>query len=205
MKLIKKISVALFASLLVVTSFSCASVERVNPNKDIELDGYWSDYDVKLVCNDIIDQVIASPRIAKKEKEMGRTPIVTIGNIENASDEFIDTQIVADKLETAILNSGSLEFIASKGMRDDLRAEIADQADHAKPSQAKEFDNEDAADFMLAGSVRTMVQNDRVIGKEFRTYFVTIDLYDIESARVVGKFQPSEEVQPRKLISGKLR
>ena len=77
MKLFRKISAALFASLLLFTAMSCVSVDRIDADKDVELDGYWSDYDVKLVCNDIIDQVIASPRIAKKEKEMGRTPIVT--------------------------------------------------------------------------------------------------------------------------------
>ena len=203
MKLLKKISAALLAGLLVVTSFSCASVERVNPNKDIELDGYWSDYDVKLVCNDIIDQVLKNKRVANFEKEYGRVPVVTISDIRNESDEYIDTEIIADKLKYSILNSGKLEFMANKKVRDDLRDEIADQADHAKPSQAKEFDNEDAADFALSGSVKTMTQHGR--NKQFRVYDVTIELNDIESGRTVGIFQPSEEVQPRKLISGKLR
>ena len=203
MKLFRKISAALFASLLLFTAMSCVSVDRIDADKDVELDGYWSDSDVKLVCNDIIDQVLKSPRVANFEKQYGRVPVVTISTIRNESDEYIDTEIISDKLKFAILNSGKLEFMANKKVRDDLRDEIADQADHAKQDQAKEFDNEDAADFALSGSVKTMIQNSR--NQQFRTYFVTIELNDIESARTVGIFQPSEDIQPRKLITGKRR
>lgn len=203
MKMLKKISTAMLAGLLVLMSFSCVSVTRVDPDKDIELDGYWSDTDVKIVCDDIINQVLKSTRVAKFEGMYGRVPVVTIGEIRNKSDEYIDTEIVADNLKTAILNSGKLEFMANRAVRNDLRDEIADQADHAKASQAKQFDNEDAADFMLTGSIKTMVQNNS--RQSFRTYFVTIELNDIESGRTVGIFQPSEENQPRKLISGKIR
>ena len=201
MKMFKTISTVLLAGLVLFTSMSCVSVDRVDADKDIQLSGYWSDTDVKIVCEDIIDQVLKSPRVANFKKEYGRVPVVTISDIRNESDEYIDTEIIADKLKYAILNSGKLEFMANRKVRDDLRDEIADQADHAKADQAKEFDNEDAADFALSGSVKTMV--DRSSRQELRTTIVTIELNDIESGRTVGIFQPSEDI--RKMITGKRR
>ena len=201
MKMFKTISTVLLAGLVLFTSMSCVSVDRVDADKDIQLSGYWSDTDVKIVCEDIIDQVLKSPRVANFKKQYGRVPVVTISDIRNESDEYIDTEIIADKLKYAILNSGKLEFMANRKVRDDLRDEIADQADHAKADQAKEFDNEDAADFALSGSVKTMV--DRSSRQELRTTIVTIELNDIESGRTVGIFQPSEDI--RKMITGKRR
>lgn len=199
MKMFKKIAVLMLGALFIFTSCMSNSVTRVDYDEDIELDGYWSDTDVRIVCEDIIDQVLKSKRIVEFSKNMKRTPIVTIGEIKNDSDEYIDTEIVANNLKAAIINSGELEFLANKDFRDDLRQEVSDQADYADPNQAKEFANEDAADYMLSGSIKTMVQGDG--RKSFRTYFVTIELNDVESHRTVGIFQPSPENQPRKMFT----
>ena len=203
MKLFNRIA-CLFVSVLVVLScFSCASVSRIDYDKEVELDGYWSDTDVRIVCEDIINQIINSQRIVNFSKDKERVPVVTIGNINNDSDEYIDTEIVANNLKTTIINSGKFEFLANKDFRDELRQEVSDQADYANPEQAKEFANEDAADYMLSGSIKTMVQNDGK--KSLRTYFVTIELNDVETHRTVGIFQPSPENQPRKMFKGKKR
>ena len=198
MKLFNKFAIFMLSVFAIFNCVSCASVSRVEADEDVELDGYWSDTDVRIVCEDIIDQVLKSKRIVDFSEKKGRTPIVTIGNIKNDSDEYIDTEIVANNLKTAIINSGELEFLANKDFRDELRQEVSDQADYADPNQAKEFANEDAADYMLSGSIKTMVQNDGK--KSFRSYFVTIELNDVESHRTVGIFQPSPENQPRKMF-----
>lgn len=204
MKELQKIGLVILGLCLVLISTSCqTTVKRVNPDVDIELDGYWSDTDVRIVCEDIIAQVIDSKRIEGFRNTYKKDPIVTIGNIRNESDEYIDTEIVANNLKTAILKSGKLEFMANSNVRQDLRDEIAEQEAHAKKDQVKRADYEDAADFMLSGSIKTMVQNNDK--KSFRTYFVHIDLDDIESGRTVDSFQPSPKNQPRKLIEGKKR
>ncbi|MCI7036894.1 MAG: penicillin-binding protein activator LpoB, partial [Spirochaetia bacterium] len=71
----------------------------------------------------------------------------------------------------------------------------ADQADHSSIETAKEIDNEQGADFMLQGSVKTIVQKD---GKyTARTYDVTVTLIDIETNRIVWQGQ---DTSIRKLI-----
>lgn len=202
MRLLSKLAVGFLSVSLIFSCFSCASnsVSRVDYDEDIELDGYWSDTDVRIVCEDIVQQVLNSKRIVEFSKTKNRIPVVTIGNIKNDSDEYIDTEIVANNLKSAIIKSGKLEFMANKDFRNDLRQEVSDQADYSNPNLAKEFANEDAADYMLSGSIKTMVQNDFKARKSFRTYDVTIELNDVETHRTVDIFQPSPENIPRKLI-----
>lgn len=201
MKKFNRIAVLVVAALVIFSGCASSGVTRVDPYEDVELDGYWSDTDVRIVCEDIIGQIIASDSVVRAAKRLGRTPIVVIGNIRNISDEYINTDIVADKMKAAIIKSGKLRFLANKDYREDLRQEISDQADYANPDQAKEFANENAADYMLSGSIDTMSQQDGK--KSLRTYYVTIELNDIETHETVGIFQPAPENQPRKMFTKK--
>jgi len=55
------------------------------------------------------------------------------------------------------------------------------------------IDDEDAADYMMTGSVKLMVQNSGKIQE--RTYIVNIELTDLHTHRTVDMFEPSEEVK----------
>ena len=61
------------------------------------------------------------------------------------------------------------------------KTDHADQQDHA--AEAKAMDNETAADYMLMGSVKSIVQKDGK--KSVRAYFVNVQLVDIESNRII--------------------
>lgn len=178
-----------FTFILIIASvficFSCAStkVERVDVNTIVDLNGYWNDTDVRIVCESLIDDCISSPRINAFEATKGRVPYVIVDRIRNESDEHMDTEIVSNKIALAIINSGKMEFVSSKKQRESLRQEKLDQADYASENSAKSIGNETAADFMLMGSVKTIVQTSG--NKSVRTYYVSIELQDIETNRIV--------------------
>lgn len=179
----------LLTVLLVTLSCSAlcfsAKVKRVDSDKLTDLDGFWNDNDVRIVCENLIEQCIESPSVRKKsaaiEAATGDLPFAIVGKIVNDSSEHIDTSIIEMKLRNAIINSGALNFVASKGERIHLRDEKADQQDHA--AEAKAMDNETAADYMLMGSVKSIVQKDGK--KSVRAYFVNVQLVDIESNRII--------------------
>lgn len=173
---------AVFTGLIMV---SCGStkVSRVDSNEVIDLDGYWNESDVRIVCDSLIEECISSPRIAKFEGQQGRAPVVIIDSIRNQSSEHIDTSIVEKKFQTAIINSGVMEFVSSSTERQALREEKADQADHSTYDTAKEMDQETGADFMLKGSVKTIVQS--AGDKTVRTYYVYAELHDIKTNKIV--------------------
>lgn len=186
----KKIPFVFFALFFTVNSVFAARVKR---GGNADLTPYLNESDARVVCSDIIDQVLKSPRIERFADTTGRTPIVTVGTVKDETGEFFDTQIIANSLKTAILKSGLLEFMANSDVRDAMRNEVIDQANHANEDQAKAIDDEDAADFMLTGSVKLAVQNNGK--KQERTYIVNIELSDLRSHRTVDMFEPSEAVK----------
>ncbi len=187
----KKINFAFLC--LFVLCCSCIFAKKVERGGNANLTPYLNESDSRVVCKDIVEQVIKSPRIERFTSQKDRDPIVTIGKIKDETGEFFDTQIIANSLKTAILNSGVLEFMANKDVRDEMRQEAIEQSDHANEDQAVAIDDEDAADYMLTGSIKLMVQNNGK--KQERTYIVNIELTDLHTHRTVAMFEPSEEVK----------
>lgn len=188
--LMRKYLISAVVIFLALFSINAKSVKR---GGDANLTPYLNESDARVVCKDIVDQVIQSPRIVRFSAKNNRDPVVTIGKIKDETGEFFDTQIIANNLKTAILKSGVLEFMANKDVRDEMRQEVVEQADHSSEELAKAIDEEDAADYMLTGSVKLMVQNN---GKQQeRTYIVNIELTDLQTHRTVDMFEPSESVK----------
>ncbi|WP_303919680.1 penicillin-binding protein activator LpoB [Treponema berlinense] len=185
----------LLANLLVVSSlffFSCGStsVKRYEANESVkDLSGYWNDNDVNLVCTTLIDSCIKSKRVANFKSSIGRTPVVIIGTIKNKSVEHIDTSILSKRFQNVIINDGTLEFVADASQREQLRAEKFDQAENAYET-AKSMGNEIAADFMLQGSVTTIVDTDG--RQQVRTYQVDMQLIDLETNKIIWSDQNND-------------
>lgn len=185
----------LFANLLVVSSlffFSCGStsVKRYDANESVkDLSGYWNDNDVNQVCTTLIDSCIKSKRVSNFKNTTGRTPVVIIGTIKNKSVERIDTSILSKRFQNVIINDGTLEFVADANQREELRAEKYDQAENAYET-AKSIGNETAADFMLQGSVTTIVDTDG--RQQVRTYQVDMQLIDLETNKIIWSDQNND-------------
>ncbi len=185
----KKILLAILSVFIAAGALSAKAKRGANA----DLTAYLNSSDADVICKDIVKQVIASPRIERFSEKNNRDPIVTIGTIKDETGEFFDTQIIANSMKTAILKSGVLEFMANKDVRNEMRDEVFDQADHANEDKAVAIDDEDAADYMMTGSVKLMVQNSGKIQE--RTYIVNIELTDLHTHRTVDMFEPSEEVK----------
>jgi uncharacterized protein (TIGR02722 family) len=173
---------------------SCSSapkVSRVDAATATDLSGYWNDTDVRIVCNALIDDCINSPRVKQAiNSRPGRMPVVIVGSFKNDSDEHIDTSIISRTMETVIFNSGVLDFVASGAGRDELRQERVDQnSGNAREDTAAKIGNETGADFMLTGSVKTIV--DRAGNQTVRTYFVDAQMSDISTSQRIWMAQDS--------------
>ena len=180
-------------AIAIVTLFAgCAttSVARVDADTQTDLSGYWNDTDVRIVCESLINDCLSSARVAKFEAKNDRLPVFIVGSFRNQSDEHIDTSIITKKMETAILNSGQADFVASKSERQELRDEREEQQGWADEDSVKAIANETGADFMLTGSVKTII--DKADGKSTRTYFVYAELTDIETGKKIWIGENSE-------------
>lgn len=182
-----------FVAFVLIATVSAAFAAKVKRGGDANMTPYLNESDCRVICTDIVGQIVDSNRIKRFAKENSRDPIVTIGRIKDETGEFFDTQIIANSLKTAIIKSGFLEFMANSDVRDEMRQEVINQADHANEAQAKAIDDEDAADYMLTGSVKIMIQNNGK--KQERTYIVNIEMTDLQTHRSVDMFEPSEKVK----------
>ena len=184
--------------LLIITVFvilfsACGSspVSRVQSGTQPDLSGYWNAIDVKIVCEALIAECLSNSRVDQAIRQSGsRKPVVIVGRFNNFSDEHIDTEIISATMETVIFNSGRLDFVAPAGLRQELRAERYDHLLNASEETASRLGREIGADYMLTGSVRTIV--DREGNRTVRTYFVTAELTNIETNARMWLGQNSE-------------
>ena len=180
MKTLAKATGAVFLTLVLFASCSSnPKVTRVDANTQIDLSGLWNDTDVRIVCESLIKACLDSPRVAQEIERRGGTPTVRVGNFRNERDEHIDPSIISSSMEIAIFNSGKLDFVAGGSARDELRAERQDQQGNSSEATAAALGNETGADFLLTGSVKTII--DRAGGTATRTYFVSAEMTNIET------------------------
>jgi uncharacterized protein (TIGR02722 family) len=176
--------------LPVLGSCGGTQVKRVDPDTQIDLSGYWNDTDLRIVCEGLVKECLASPRVDQVAAQKNKLPVVIVGNFKNDSDEHIDTSIISRRMEAAILNSGKAEFVAGGDTRLDIREERQQQQSWSSEETAKALANETGADFYLTGSVKTIV--DRAGKTATRTYIVFAELTDIETTRRVWIGENSE-------------
>lgn len=183
------------AVLILAACSSGPQVSRVDAETQTDLSGYWNDTDLRTVSDSLIAECLSSPRVAAFEKNNGRLPVVIVGTFRNDSDEHIDTSIIAKKMEAAILNSGLADFVASRNERSEIREERQEQQSFASEDSAKALANEAGADFILTGSVKTIV--DKAGKTATRTYFVYGELTDVDTNK---KIWMGENNQIKKII-----
>jgi hypothetical protein len=157
----------------------CRTVKRVDAGTVLDLSGYWNDTDVRLACDSLIKDCLDSPRVAEATRALGKNPMFLVGRFSNESDEHIDTSIIADVMEAAIFSSGKADFVAGGATRDALREERQDQQTYASEATVSRLGNETGADFLLTGTVKTVVDSSR--NTSTRTYFVRAELTNIET------------------------
>jgi hypothetical protein len=160
---------------------ACAStsVKRVDSEKVTDLSGYWNDTDLRIVCDSLIRSCLDSSQVVQESGRLGRKAVFLVGPFRNESDEHIDTSIIADTMEVAIFNSGRAEFAAGGATREALRKERLDQQGNASEETARRLANETGADFLLTGSVKTIV--DQSGNTRTRTYYVRAELTNLET------------------------
>lgn len=189
----KKLLPILLFSMAFLSCTTSKSVTRISAEKQQDLSGNWNDRDIRIVCETLIDECVESSAIKKFAKKNSCLPYVKLGTIMNLSDEYMDTTIIANKFRNAIINSGELKFVASDSEVEALRNEQLNQADHAAMGTEAQIGNEKAADFMLQGTVKTVIdQNSGTIQK---TYYVDVQLFDVESTELVWSAENSEIIK----------
>jgi uncharacterized protein (TIGR02722 family) len=172
----------LLASLL--TLGACGTrVTRVDVDEVHDLSGRWNDTDSRLVSEEMIGDVLSRSWLSDYRRQHNGMPTVIVGEVRNLSHEHINVNTFISDMERELINSGKVQFVASRDERGEIREERADQELNAREDTRKEMGQEIGADFMLKGSINTIIDHE---GKEAIKYYqVDLTLIDMADNRKV--------------------
>ncbi|MGB1949135.1 MAG: penicillin-binding protein activator LpoB [Marinobacter sp.] len=176
-----RIWVVIFTVLLF--SGCSTSVERVDSDSTIDLSGAWNDSDSRLVAQEMIQDALSRPWITDFTTRTGERPAVIVGTVRNLSHEHINLRTFVADMERELVNSGRVDFVASKDERGEIRDERLDQDLNARDDTRNAAGQELGADFMLTGQINTIIDAE---GKQqVRFYQVDLTLISMADNRKV--------------------
>jgi len=176
-----------FLAFLVMHFSSCnprREVQRINTDQQVDLSGRWNDTDSRMVADALMEQVLNERWLEEyTQQNHGARPILIVGLIRNKSHEHINAETFIKDIERSIIKDGSARLVQAGSKREDLRRERADQQDFASSATAKQWGLELGADFMLQGTINSIVDSYR---KEKIVYYqVNLELSNLETNEIV--------------------
>lgn len=172
------LAIAAAACLPLAFSGCGTKVTRVSHDSTIDLTGKWNDTDSRLTAEEMVRDCLSAAWY-NKYVGSGTTPRVIVGTVRNKSHEHISTETFVNDMQRALINSGKVEFVASKTERDEIRDEKSDQSENASVETRQSIGEESGADLMLIGSLNSIV--DQEGGKAVVFYQVNLELVEIET------------------------
>jgi len=168
--------------MLIITSCS-HKVSRIDPSETPDINGSWNQTDSRLTANEMIDQSLSGKWLTDHVQSSGKKPVVIVGMVTNKSHEHIEAETFMNDLERSFLSTQKVGLVQSGKKREELRSEKSDQQSNASVSTMKKFGLENGADYILQGSINSIV--DAYKRKKTVTYQVNLELTNIQTNEVV--------------------
>ena len=173
-----RLVLALAVSALTLSIAGCGtSVERIDTAEVKDLSGAWNDTDSRLVSEEMIQDVLSRDWLPEFTRTHKKKPAVIVGEVLNLSNEHVNVNTFTADMERALINSGKIQFVASKGERGEIREERKDQDINAAEATRKSMGQEIGADYMLKGTINTII--DTSGSSQVRYYQVDLTLISL--------------------------
>ena len=164
-------------TMLLLTGGCATSVERMDAGQIKDLSGAWNDTDSQQVSEEMIRDVLSRGWMAEFMNRKNRQPALIVGEVRNLSHEHINVNTFVADMERALINSGKVKFVASSTERDEIRTERKDMDLNASEATRKAMGQEQGADFMLKGTINTII--DASGSTQVRFYQVDLTLISL--------------------------
>lgn len=183
----KSLTTKIFALLLLTALVGACKnnrVTRVDPEKTIDLSGRWNDTDSKLTATEMIQDILTADWLANHLKaKNNEKPVVIVGLIKNNSHEHINPETFCKDIERSFITSQRVRLVEGGQMRDEIRAERADQQNFSSESTMKKWGLEVGADYMLQGVLNSTV--DEFKKEKVVEYQIDLQLTNMQTNEVV--------------------
>ncbi|WP_184542117.1 penicillin-binding protein activator LpoB [Mucilaginibacter sp. FT3.2] len=174
---------ALAVSGMFITSCS-RQVTRVNTDQTIDISGSWNNSDSRMVADDLTGKILTANWIGTyQDAHQGKRPTVIVGFVQNKSHEHIEAETFLKDVESSFVQTQKVRLVQGGKKREELRAEKEDQQTNASVSSMKKFGLESGADYILQGSINSIVDAHK--RQKVVYYQVNLELTDIQTNEVV--------------------
>jgi len=178
------LAIAIVTSVSVIGTSCARKVTRIEPTEQIDLSGRWNNTDSRIVAEEMIGTILNDKWVSNhKNSQNGEKPVVIVGFVSNKSHEHIEAETFVKDVEQSFVKSGKLRLVQGGKKREELRAEKADQQSNASVSSMKKFGLEQGADYILQGSINSIVDSEK--RKKVVYYQINLELTNIQSNEVV--------------------
>jgi penicillin-binding protein activator len=174
-------------ALLIAVVLGCGcgrTVTRTDPGTVTDLSGWWNDTDARLVADSMITLCLEGRWLNEASTgTRGETPSIVVGSVINRSTEHISTDVFMNEIESFFIESGHVTVVAGRTERGEVRDERRDQERFASPETAAEFGRELGADYVMMGSIDSIVDES---GDTRAVYYqISLELIDVETVEKV--------------------
>jgi len=157
-------------------------VTRMDPNAVKDVSGRWNDTDSRLVAEEMIQDCLSRPWLTNATSSLGKNPTVIVGTVRNMSQEHIAADTFVEDLQRSLINSGKVDFVASKNERGEVREERADQDTNSSEETRNKNGQETGANFMLSGTINSIV--DQEGGRSLVAYQINLKLLNMTTHQI---------------------
>ncbi|HCF56535.1 MAG TPA: penicillin-binding protein activator LpoB [Myxococcales bacterium] len=168
--------------------------EYADPEVIEILSDRFSENDLQLIANRMAESLAQAPFFANREAP----PRLLVGKIANRTGEQVDTDMLAERIQVALVKSGRFELFDER-----TRLALAQEYDYqtsgyVDPGQAKAPGAQIAADYVLIGSLSAIVQ---ASGSDKMTYY-KMSMSVSELATGIIRWADDKEIRKKYEISG---
>ncbi|MFY7964615.1 MAG: penicillin-binding protein activator LpoB [Chitinophagaceae bacterium] len=179
-----KLTTFVVATAFAFSMNSCShKVTRIDVTEQKDISGSWNSTDSRLAAEELTKQILNERWLNNHLQAKGKKPVVIVGMVTNKSHEHIEAETFMKDLERSFLQTQQVGLVQSGKKREELRGEKADQQTNASVSTMKKFGLENGADYILQGSINSIV--DAFKREKGVTYQVNLELTNIETNEVV--------------------
>jgi uncharacterized protein (TIGR02722 family) len=173
---------AALGAVMTLSACGGTTVTRMDPNASADISGRWNDTDARLVAEEMVSDCLSQAWLANAQAALGKNPTVIVGSVRNQSQEHIASDTFIEDLQRSLINSGKVEFVASKNERGDVRDERADQDTNASEDTRNANGQETGANYMLSGKINSIV--DQEGGRAVIFYQVDLKMLNMKTNQI---------------------
>ena len=181
-----------FVGVSCLVLFGCASAPKVSyqdPNKIETISATYGVTDLQMLAESMTRSLLEARVIINSPVP----PLVTVAPVKNKTNEYIDTSLITNKIETQLLKSGQVRFAVKATDMTNQDGELTRQnSGMYNKENASKIGNMDGAKYRIEGEISSIVKSDKNVKDVF--YNLTLRLINNET----GTYEWQDEKDIRK-------